>query len=198
MSTGTDEAALGTTFRVTIGEIPQEIYSGTNFHQTESLSDENFAHEHEALKTKLGDSQYIAFRQAEISAKMETVAQHIVAHDCLRPLENPQPDEVDIRLVTRDGHSFKIGKGVPTHASEAMRALWDRNWNYEDDAQLPSLESIPEEFLKYEVTQEERAREQEDEQTHARQRATVMDENILRGELSVRDVRLPCSCRNEL
>ncbi|KAK6006601.1 hypothetical protein QM012_007011 [Aureobasidium pullulans] len=154
----------------------------------EDFSPSEWQAEHERVRAELGDKAYIALRQSEIDEKSESVLRMFVTGQWkLPPIKGSRKPD---RIGLADGREFRAGtaQGVPEDITEAMYASFGEGSDFE----------VPEEWLEYEVSVEEKDKEERQANEERLQREATRRLDILEGRLSVRDYGFGCQASAEI
>ncbi|CAD0097358.1 unnamed protein product [Aureobasidium mustum] len=148
----------------------------------EDLSPTEWQAEHERVRAELGDEAYLALRESEFKQKSESVLKMIVTGQWKIPSikGSQQPD----RISLANGREFRVGvaQGVPEDISEAMYASFENEGEFE----------VPEEWLEFEVTAEELAKEERQASEERLRKEEKHKLDILEGRLSLRNFGKGC------
>ncbi|CAD0096541.1 unnamed protein product [Aureobasidium vineae] len=148
----------------------------------EDLSPTDWQAEHERMRAALGDEAYLTLRRSELKEKMDSIIELINAGQWQLPpvTGSQQPDRIGVA-----NREFRVGvsQGVPEEVTEAMFAMLD---------DLHEDYEIPEEWLEFEVSEEELDREERQTYMDWVQREEEQRLKVLNGKLSVRDIGIEC------
>ncbi|CAD0113291.1 unnamed protein product [Aureobasidium uvarum] len=149
----------------------------------EDLNPTEWQAEHERVRAALGDEAYLTLRESEIKEKMDSIIELINTGQWQLPpiTGSQQPDRIGIA-----NREFRVGaaQGVPEAITNAMFAMvdGDERENYE----------IPEEWLEFEISEEEIDREDKQAYVNWAQRQEEQRLKVLNGKFSVRDIGMGC------